>query len=533
MTDGIRPDRVAIYIRWSTDDQGDGTTLEVQQEACEHYVRSQGWAANPRLVYVDDGFSGGNLRRPALNLLRQAVREGAVDCVIVFKLDRLSRSVVDTVNLVLAEWEGRCYLKSAREPIDTGTPAGKMFFYLLASYAEWERSVIRDRTHAGRVQRAAQGKWAAGPPPFGFRIGPGKSLVVEPAEAAVVRRIYAEYLRGRTVGDLVRLLRDDAAPAPAGPGQWTRAGVRRVLGNPVYTGVLEYGRLRVNPRHGRDPGAGRLVPAESPHVRVPGAVPALISDAAFAAVQQARQERDMRRNRRSGRAYSSRWLLSAIARCARCGSGLAARGPRNGRKAFYYCPGRTSHLACDCAQIQVAELDAWLVAELKRVYGDAVRRRRLLEDLAAGREQRRAELAAGLSGLRTQLAQLDRERATVRRRFRADEISGAELHEFLAEIDRDTAGLEERLTALDQELAALDRATTADELVADLAAVDVCDSLDPLDRKRLILRLVRSLRVYRGPGARDIDATVEWRLAVDSPAGEAAPPPADAGGGAG
>ncbi|HLN60111.1 MAG TPA: recombinase family protein, partial [Symbiobacteriaceae bacterium] len=106
----IDPRKAAIYIRWSTDDQGDGTTLEVQRRNCEMYVQSQGWHINPDLIFVDEGWSGGNLDRPGLNRLRAMVRKGAIDVVVVFKLDRLSRNVLDTVNLVLDEWEGHCYL---------------------------------------------------------------------------------------------------------------------------------------------------------------------------------------------------------------------------------------------------------------------------------------------------------------------------------------------------------------------------------------------------------------------------------------
>jgi site-specific DNA recombinase len=375
MSGQIRPDRVAIYIRWSTDDQGDGTTLEVQQEACELFVRSQGWVAQQELTFIDDGCSGGNLNRPAVTALRQAVLAGRVDCVVVFKLDRLSRSVVDTVNLVLEEWEGRCFLRSAREPIDTSTPAGKMFFYLLASYAEWERSVIRERTAGGRQQRASQGYWPGGPAPYGYRIGADKRLTVVESEAVVIRGIFDGYMKGLSIADVVRRLQADGAPAPRGPGQWSKPLVRKILSNQVYIGVLEYGRLRANPRHGRDLGVPRLIKAAAPSVRLEGAVPAIVDEATFWQVQRLKAGRDVRKNRRSGQAYSSPWLLSGIARCGKCGSAFAARAPRYGRQAYYYCTGRATKLQCDCRQIPVQALDAWFMGELERVYGDLVRER--------------------------------------------------------------------------------------------------------------------------------------------------------------
>lgn len=114
-------DKVAIYIRWSTEDQGEGTTLDVQLEACRAYMASQGWSYREELVYVDDGVSGATMERPALTRLRAAVAQGQVECVVVYKLDRLSRSVADTARLVMDEWEGICSVKSAREPIEVGS----------------------------------------------------------------------------------------------------------------------------------------------------------------------------------------------------------------------------------------------------------------------------------------------------------------------------------------------------------------------------------------------------------------------------
>ncbi|HWI53053.1 MAG TPA: recombinase family protein, partial [Symbiobacteriaceae bacterium] len=162
--------QVAIYIRWSTEDQGEGTTLDVQMEACQAFILSQGWSVAPERIYIDDGISGGTLERPALSRLRSAISQGFVDCVVVYKLDRLSRSVVDMVRLVLDEWEGHCCIKSAREPIDTLTQTGRLFFYQLMSFAEWERSVIRERTFAGKLRRAQEGKNPGITAAYGYRL---------------------------------------------------------------------------------------------------------------------------------------------------------------------------------------------------------------------------------------------------------------------------------------------------------------------------------------------------------------------------
>ncbi len=507
----IRPDRVAIYIRWSTEDQGEGTTLAVQQEACRHFLCSQGWQVRSELVFVDDGYSGGNLRRPALTALRTAVRDGQADCVVCFKLDRLSRSVVDTVNLVLEEWEGRCHFKSAREAIDTTTPAGKMFFYLLASYAEWERNVIRERTVSGRVARAAQGLWVQGSPPYGYRKDAGKRLVIHPAEAAVVRSIFRDYVSGRTLADIVRRLQAEGAPAPGGRA-WSKSTLRVVLGNPAYMGVLVLGRRRANPRHGRDPAAPRVVKAAEPLVRLDGAIPPLVDAAAFAAVQKLKSERDRRKTKRSGRACSSPWLLTGVLKCARCGSSLTAHGPHQGHRPYYYCLGRARRLQCDCVPIDQADLDRWFAGEIKRVYGEYLRREQVLALLHDEGLQRLSELRASLDAVRAALADLDRQRAVVRRRFRNDEIDGEDLKGFLADIEAEAEDHHARLRALED---GVTRATSpADTAVvaSQLEAMDTFASLDPRDQKHLVFKLVQAFRVYRAPGHRDIRTSVTWRL---------------------
>jgi site-specific DNA recombinase len=508
----IRPDHVAIYIRWSTDDQGDGTTLEVQQEACELFIRSQGWTVRKDLIYVDDGYSGGNLKRPAITALRKVIKDDRVDCVVVFKLDRLSRSVVDTVNLVLEEWEGRCYFKSAREPIDTASPAGKMFFYLLASYAEWERNVIRERTAGGRQQRASQGHWACGPTPYGYRSDEHKRLVVEESEAAVVRAIFESYLKGSTIGDTVRRLQAEGAPAPKGPGQWGKPLVRHILSNQVYIGVLQYGRWKANPRHGRDAGAPRLLKAEVPSVKLEGAVPAIIDEATFWTVQKLKEERDARKTKVSGRAYSSQWLLSGIAKCAKCGASLAARAPRKGRQGFYYCLGRSFKLNCDCRMVMVKDLDEWFVHELKRVYGDSVRRQQALASLAAEHQGRMAELQSSQDAVQAELAQLEKERALLRKRFRSGEIGPEVYQDFMSEIERENETNRHRILDVEQEMSRVQAQANATDVAAQLQAVDIFETLEAKDQKHLVFKLVKAMTVYRAPDSDDVEASVTWKL---------------------
>jgi site-specific DNA recombinase len=122
----ISPNKVAIYARRATDDRSDMTTLETQLQGCKKFILAQGWQVNESLIFIDDGFRGGTLNRPAITKLREAVKEGLVDCVVVFQLNRLSKSAIDLVNLI-NEWGNGIHLKCVNEPIDTMTILERSF----------------------------------------------------------------------------------------------------------------------------------------------------------------------------------------------------------------------------------------------------------------------------------------------------------------------------------------------------------------------------------------------------------------------
>jgi len=415
----IDPDRVAIYIRWSTEDQGEGTTLDVQREACRSFLLSQGWAFSDSLIYVDDGLSGGTLERPALTRLRTAVASGLVDCVVVYKLDRLSRSVVDMVRLVLDEWDGRCHVKSAREPIDTVSQAGRLFFYQLMSFAEWERSMIRERTFAGKLRRAQEGKNPGMTAAYGYRLGPGGAPVVEPGEAQVVQQIFRLYLFGMGCTQIARKLAELGHPSPAGR-RWGSGQISRLLSNPIYAGTLVYGK-QTSVR-------GRRVKSERPHVVREGAVPAIVSAAEFAAVQAVKAGRPgVGRAQGSGRSLSSQSLLNGVLRCA-CGhpcSGNGGSGARS-RYRYYYC----GSASCRGGRMRQAELDRLVTAAL--LAGVAVDRGRVAAELdraAAG-----AEGAVGAA--ERDLARAEEKAARLRGLLLEGRLTAEEYHELLCEVQR-------------------------------------------------------------------------------------------------
>lgn len=504
----IRSNHVAIYIRWSTEDQGEGTTLEVQLEGCKHYVLSQGWRVNDALIFVDDGYSGGTLKRPAITALRKKVRAGEVDCVVVFKLDRLSRSVLDTVNLVLDEWEGRCYVKSAREPIDTTTPAGKLFFYMLLSYAEWERSVIKDRTFSGKVRRAREGK-VPGNYPYGFRLGdkPG-SLVVVPEEAAVVRRIFELYDQGEGLLPVVRRLNAEGIPSPS-KQQWQRSSVLYILKNPLYKGEVAFLRVSRNSKRERDPNQPYYIKNKEA-VRAPAVdLPRLIDPGMFNRVQARLTNR--RRSVVPPRVLDSDHLLTGLLRC-KCGASMSGARPRG--YLYYVCSNLRERgaEACDTSWARQDLVDPVVIEEVMKRYGSPEKRIAFLREFVEAERARQDGAREELKSLQDRLKSLEDQMARVNRAFRTGELPLDLYKENRADLDTERADLLRRMEARALEAeAAVTVEEELRELERDFRALDQWNTLQRRVQKEILRRLLERVRVWRLRGTRELNVELFWR----------------------
>src|SRR5581483_1622244 len=201
--------RVCIYTRISTDEENQPTSLHSQRERLEAFCAAQeGWRI---VAHKQDQATGTKLDRPGLRAALDLARSGAVDMLLVYRVDRLSRKVRQLAQLT-EELDGLgVVLKSATEPFDTGSAAGRMMLQMLAVFAEFEHATIVDRISAGIERRAKEGRWFGGRPPFGYTFSnEERALVPDPVKAPVVRRVFDLYAHKRLgTRTIAQLLRDE------------------------------------------------------------------------------------------------------------------------------------------------------------------------------------------------------------------------------------------------------------------------------------------------------------------------------------
>src|ERR1700683_1117947 len=246
--------RCAIYTRKSTEEglDQDFNSLDAQREAAEAFIRSQrgeGLVALPER-YDDGGFSGGNRDRPALERLLSHVRERAVDCVVVYKVDRLSRSLIDFAHIIEIFDKRNVSFVSVTQQFNTTNSLGRLTLNILLSFAQFEREIIAERTRDKMSAARRKGKWIGGRPVLGYDIDSHRSrLTINTDEAIQVRTIFKLYLDCNALVPVVREIhrrgwrtkqwftRNGVTP---GGKPLTKGRLFRLLTNPIYIGKIDF-----------------------------------------------------------------------------------------------------------------------------------------------------------------------------------------------------------------------------------------------------------------------------------------------------
>jgi site-specific DNA recombinase len=392
------PVRCAIYTRVSTEDQAakDFNSLEAQREAAEAYVlsqRAEGWSALTSR-YDDAGISGATLERPGLKRLLADVDAGLVDCIVVYKYDRLSRSMLDFLQLLdLLKKRGVSFV-SVSQRFDTSTPVGEMTLNILLSFAQFERQIIAERTRDKIRAARRRGRWTGGMPPLGYRVAAeGGKLVPDETEAEQVQEIFSLYVQTRSTLAVAQELtrrgsRRKSWTTKTGRiregREWNIANLHRLLTDPIYIGRQKLG-------------------AET----FPGLHKGLIPKAVFDQVQRILDE-----NRRSnGASQRNRHgaLLRGILRCAPCNAAMShCYTTRRGRSYRYYrCVNAIKGGTCPTGSVPALKIEAFVVEQIRRIGTDAALRDETFRQV-------QAQIAAEARGRRAESKRIDRDIASAR-----------------------------------------------------------------------------------------------------------------------
>src|SRR5207248_4406094 len=229
--------RCAIYTRKSSEEglEQDFNSLHAQRESCDAYIKSQrheGWTPLPTL-YDDGGYSGGSTERPALKRLLADIQSHLIDVVVVYKVDRLTRSLADFAKIVEIFDAAGVSFVSVTQQFNTTTSMGRLTLNVLLSFAQFEREVAGERIRDKIAASKQKGMWMGGMPPLGYAVSEHK-LVILPGEADTVRHIFRRY---RVLGS-VRLLRDELQLQGVVSKRWTSGCGRSWGGKPIARGAL-------------------------------------------------------------------------------------------------------------------------------------------------------------------------------------------------------------------------------------------------------------------------------------------------------
>ncbi|MGX9350981.1 recombinase family protein [Shimia sp. W99] len=248
----MRRVRCAIYTRKSSEDglEQDFNSLDAQREACEAYIASQkheGWELLPD-HYDDGGISGGHLDRPALQRLMQAVDEKRVDQIVVYKIDRLTRSLADFAKLVDRLDAAETAFVSVTQSFNTATSMGRLTLNMLLSFAQFEREVTAERIRDKIAASKRKGMWMGGSVPLGYQPD-GRTLKIDETEAETIRAVYDLYLKLGTLRDVKEQAedldlrsrrRERVGGRTSGGTHFDRGHLQHILSNPVYAGRIRH-----------------------------------------------------------------------------------------------------------------------------------------------------------------------------------------------------------------------------------------------------------------------------------------------------
>ena len=343
--------RCACYTRKSVEEGLDMefNSLDAQREACENYIASQksnGWICLPQ-HYDDGGFSGGNTKRPALQQLLEDCEAGLVDIIVVYKIDRLSRSICDFADLTKKFDEWGVQFVAVTQEINTATSAGRMMLNILITFAQYEREVITERVRDKMAATRKKGKFVGGSVPMGYYVK-DKRLEVKPEEAEIIRKIFQRYVEIQSPKLIAMELNEQNIKTKQGK-KWNTLHISRTLNNHTYVGEVKYKGAIWN-----------------------GEQEAIIPRTLWDRVKEIQRSADQQANRSHRQETIA--PLKNILRCGHCGGAMMPTfSNRGNRRYHYYLCSKDSKRAistCPVKQFPAGDIEELVRKQLQKMLSD-------------------------------------------------------------------------------------------------------------------------------------------------------------------
>ena len=463
--------KVAIYTRVSTIEQAEeGYSISEQQDKLKKYCDIKDWKV--ARVYTDPGFSGSNTNRPSLQQLISDCKNNMFDAVLVYKLDRLSRSQKDTLYLIedVFNKNGVGFI-SLSENFDTSTAFGKAMIGILSVFAQLEREQITERMTLGRVGRAKAGKamsWANCP--FGYIIQK-EIYEIDPFRAEIVKRIYRDYLSGVSITKITQNLN---AEGHIGKNvNWSYRTVRQILGNIVYAGYIKY-----------------------KNEIYPGLHKPIVSLSDYKKVQVELERRRITQAQLSNpRPFRAKYMLSGLMRCGYCNSVLQIYTTKlkSGIQLHNYkCPSsspkRNSHYKrhdfdCGFTRVRKNDVESVVISEIKKLP--------LNMDKVINNQENK-DNAKEIKAIKVALQQVEKKQDKIVDLYLLDNINVDELNKKNDELSKQKENLQKRLNSLTDDK----KKEKIEDFIKNAKEAKDIDKLDYEKQKVIVRNLISGIKVF-------------------------------------
>jgi site-specific DNA recombinase len=494
--------KVAIYVRVSTEEQAsEGYSISAQLQTLRQYAHLYGWQIAEE--YVDEGISGKDIKgRPAMQRMILDVEKDKFQAVMVWKISRLSRNMLDTLVLLDKFEEYDVKFISYSENFDTSSPIGKLVVQLMASIAEMERNTLSENVKLGMTQRAKEGSWNGGVI-FGYD-SIEKELVVNPKEAEIVHLIFTLYAEGNGLKAIVNHLNKAGYRTKLGR-HFSINGVATILDNPIYVGKIRWLQVENwDKKRRRGKNANPIL--------VDGKHKANISDELWNIVQARRQSKSFKQ-----RQSNEPFLLSSILRCPECGQGMvpsittSTRKDGSKRKHRYYVCGvfhNKGSSACKANSIKAYDAEAAVIDRITEFIKDSACFSQTIENINKDTVHTNVKLKEQLEKIETELNETNAFQEKYMEAFEQNLFPVSILQERLQKLTKSKNDLEQKKNELSIQLSSSDFKIIPPDVVRHLLEmyVQVFQQSSREKKKQLFQLLLKKITIKQADGrSRTVD----------------------------